>query len=247
MRAMLSKDPIVGFGTAENVANFLMDEAFRYADAAAAYEVASGLFGERIMRISPDPNWKYPTMPTSLADWTESKDKIISEALDPRTAELMSAAWQSSQKDALTCGLRLKKTQKLQSLPDVVGHVVNLTICLESVLNRHLFFLRETGQLDPDSYRSIDRAELMPKLLFCFKNEIAAESLPVSRLKQLVGFRNHSVHYRVDSPDSLAPGSEDLIEIWKQFGSVLALTTGEPTQDIIAFYTKNYISKWIET
>jgi hypothetical protein len=244
---MSLKDPIVGFGTAEDVAGFLLDEAFRYVHAAAAYEVASSLFGQRIMSINPDPTWKYPKMPTSLADWTESKDKIINAALDPTTTELMSLAWQSAQEEALTCGLRLVKDQKLQSLTDIVGHVVNLTICLESILNRHLFFLRETGGLDPDLYRSIDRSELMPKLLFCFKNEIAAKNLYVGRIKQLVSFRNHSVHYRIDSPDSLTPSSEDLIQIWKELGNVMALTTGEPTKELINSYAEEYVSRWIKT
>lgn len=243
----LSKDPIASFGTAEQVGTFLMEEAFHYVHSAAEYEIASILFGQRIMNIAPDPHWEYPENATSLTDWVERKDELIGKALDPTTAERMSAAWVSSQKDASTCGLRLAKNAKLQSLTDVVGHVVNLTICLESILNRHLYFLVKAGDLDTDSYRSIDRAELMPKLLFCFKNEIAKKNLHVRRIKQLIGFRNHSVHYRIESPDSLLPTSEDLIEIWKQFGNILALTSGEPTQSLLCSYADEYVSRWIET
>jgi hypothetical protein len=223
-----------------------MHEAFRYAHQAAAYEVASKLFGERIMSIDPDPSWSYPSMPTTLVEWLESKEERIDKALDPDTARLMSEAWQTSQEDASSCGIRLSKKQKLNALTDIVGHVVNLTICLESILNRQLFFLREVGQLTPDLYRSIDRAELMPKLLFCFKEEIVSKKIRVSRIRQLVSFRNNSVHYRIDSPDALKPSHEDLIEIWRELGEVLALTTGEPTQDDIRSYADGYIRKWIE-
>lgn len=243
----LSTDPIASFGTAEQVATFLMEEAFHYIHSAAEYQIASILFGQRIMNIDPDPHWKYPEAAISLTDWVERKNELIGRALDPATAELMSAAWLSSQEDALTCGLRLPKNAKLQSLTDVVGHVVNLTICLESILNRHLYFLVKAGDLDTDLYRSIDRAELMPKLLFCFKNEIETKDLYVSRIKQLIGFRNHSVHYRIESPDSLLPASEDLIEIWKQFGNILSLTSGEPTQSLLCSYVDDYVTRWIET
>ena len=53
-------DSIHGFDTAENVAKFLLYEAFRHVHEAANYEVASDLFSERIANINPDPSWKSP-------------------------------------------------------------------------------------------------------------------------------------------------------------------------------------------
>jgi hypothetical protein len=51
---MSTRDPIAGFGTAEQVASFLLHESFHYAHQAAAHEAAGMLFGHRIMSIDPD-------------------------------------------------------------------------------------------------------------------------------------------------------------------------------------------------
>jgi hypothetical protein len=185
-------EKIEGFNTAEDVANFLLHEAFHHIHQAAAYAVASDLFGERILEIEPDPTWKTPDLPapTTLKEWIEQREETPEDILDPATLTRLSEAWLSSKRDALTAGRRILKKQQLRSVSDIVGHVVNLTLCLEAVLNRQLFFLRESGQLAPELYNFIDRAELMPKLLFCFKEEIVEKRLQVSRIKQLVGFRN---------------------------------------------------------
>ena len=240
-------DPIEGFTRAEDVAGFLLHEAFHHAHEAASYEVASDLFAERIMEIAPAPGWETPEIPSTLTDWLARKEDVLDNVLDPVTSERMSHAWYSSLADASTSGRRFARTRKLQSLGDIVGHVVNLTLCLEAILNRHLYLLRESGLLDPDHYIAIDRAELMPKLLFCFKEDLVAGRLRVGRIKQLVTFRNRAVHYRVDSVDALAPSAEDLLAIWREFGQVLARTTGEPTEELIRAYSDEFVAKWILT
>jgi hypothetical protein len=230
---MTKKDAIGGFGTSEHVASVLLHEAFHYAHQAASYEIASDLFSERIVDIEPDPNWPLPAMPATLADWIARIEEVEEKVLDPVTLQRMSEAWQSSLRDASSSDRKLDRKRKLRSLTDIVGHVVNLTLCLESVLNRQLFFLRESGELAANLYESIDRAELMPKLLFCFKEEILGKRLHVTGIRRLVRLRNKAVHYRLDSPGALIPSSQDLVEIWREFGDVLAHTSGEPTQDDI--------------
>ena len=242
---MSNRDPIAGFGTAEYVANFLLQESFQYAHQAAAYEVAGILFGERIMSIDPDPSWKMPEIPESLAGWLERRDEIDQTILDPVTAERMSNAWQTAQRDAWDSDKKLDRVHPLTSITEVVGYAVNLTVCLESILNRHLFLLRESNELSPDHFRSVDRAELMPKLLFCFKEQILSRKLNVSRIKQLVSLRNKAVHYRVDEFGSLSLKVIDMIGIWQEFGGILALTRGEPTQEDIQGFTDDFINRWI--
>ena len=242
---MSNRDPIAGFGTAEYVANFLLQESFQYAHQAAAYEVAGILFGERIMAIDPDPSWKMPEIPQSLTEWLKSRDEIDKTILDPVTTERMSEAWHTAQRDAWDSGKKLDSAQPLTSVTEVVGYAVNLTVCLESILNRHLFLLRESGELSPDHFKSVDRAELMPKLLFCFKEQILSRRLSVSRIKQLVSLRNKAVHYRVDEFSSLSLKVIDMIGIWQEFGGILALTSGEPTQDDIQGFAGEFIDRWV--
>jgi len=234
-----------GFGFAEHVASFLLNEAFHYAHEAAVQEVAGDIFGELIQEIDLDPSWQIPEIPTALPDWLEQRNEIEENILDPTTAKRMSDAWYSSLNNAIKSGRKIPKTRRFQSTTDIVGHAINLTVCLEAVLNRHLFLLSESEQLAIDHYRSIDHAELMPKLLFCFKEEIVAKKLNISRVKNLVKLRNHSVHYRINSPESLHPSAEDLIETWRELGSVFALTHGEPTQSDIQELSQEFVAEWI--
>ena len=207
------KDPIESFGFAEYVASSLLHESFRYAHEAAIYEVASNLFSERIENIEPDSSFQCPELPKSLPDWLVNREKIDDEILDPKTTEKLSDAWYSSLEEAHISGKKISKKRRLSSTTDIVGHIINLTVCLEGSLNRHLFFLRESQQLANEHYESIDRSELMPKLLFCFKEQIFAKTLHINRIKQLVSMRNRAVHYRVDSPEALQPSVEDLMDI----------------------------------
>lgn len=242
---MSNRDPIAGFGIAEHVSNFLLRESFQYAHQAAAYEVAEILFGERIRSIAPDPSWRLPEIPESLPEWLQSRREIDQTILDPTTLERLSDAWQSAQRDAWNSGKKIAPAQILRSVTDVVGYVINLTVCLESILNRHLFLLRESKELSPDHFKSVDRAELMPKLLFCFKEQILSRSLHVSSIKQLVSLRNKAVHYRIDEFGSLSLNVGDMLGIWRELGGILAQTTGEPTKGNIEVLAEGFIKRWV--
>jgi len=242
---MSKRDPIAGFGAAEEVAVFLLHESFEYAHRAAAHEVAGILFGDRIMSIDPDPSWKMPEIPDTITEWLKRREEIDETVLDPITIQRMSDAWQAAQRDAWESDKQLENGHALTSITDIVGYVINLTVCLESILNRHLFLLRESNELSPDHFKSIDRAELLPKLLFCFKDEILARRLHTSRIKQLVSLRNRAVHYRVDETGSLSLNVEDMIGIWRELGEVVALTTGEPTQNDIQELAEHFIKRWV--
>ncbi len=242
---MPKNNPIVGFGIAENVANFLLHEAFYYVQEAATIEVASIIFSERIANIDPDPSWKIPEVPEQLVDWLSSQDEILENIIDPSTSEKLSKAWSTSLKDAVSSEKKIPKNKRFQSTENMVGHVINLTVCLEASLNRHLYFLRESNQLEPFHYKSIDRSELMPKLMFCFKEKIINKNIDVSRIKQLVSFRNSAIHYRINTPEFLQISSEDLISIWSQMGKIFSLIEGELTESDLQELTADFADKWV--
>lgn len=240
------QDSLIGFGVSEQVASFLLHEAFKFAHQAAAYEVADVLFGERLESIEPDPNWKMPTIPEELTDWLANRSAIDKTILDPNTLDSLAEAWFTSLDEAFSCGRKIPKTQQLGSLTDVVGHVINLGTCIEAVINRHLFLLKESGKLTPDHYKMLDRTEVLPKLLFSFKEEIDKKKLHVSRLKYLVSLRNQAVHFRTTSADALVPTCQDLLEVWREVGTVFSLIEGEPSKKEVDALVKGFRSKWIK-
>jgi hypothetical protein len=242
----LSRDPLIGFGISEQVATFLLHEAFRFAYEAAAYEVAGELFADRIKSIDPEPGWTLPEIPKALTDWLANRSEIDDEGLDPVTTDRLAEAWQLSQRDAYSSGRRIPKTQKLQSLTDVGGHVINLGTCIEAVINRHLFLLRESGKLANEHYLMLDRTEVLPKLLYCFKEEIDEKKLHLSRLRYLVSLRNQAVHFRTSNADELIPTCQDLVGVLREIGSIFSLIEGEPTKEEVDHLVKGFKDKWLK-
>lgn len=239
------KNTVEDFGVAEMVANHLLYDSFLYIHEAAQYEVAGDLFSKKLSSIEPDPLWNSPEAPEDLLLWLKNKDEIIENVLDPVTTEELVRAWDSSLELAIESGQKLSKKARLTSTVDIVRYAINLTVCLESVLNRYLFFLKETNKLSDAHYNYIDRSEIMPKLLFCFKEEILEEKIKIDRIKQLVSMRNNSVHYRISSPKALQPSIEDVLGIWNQIETIFFLVPGEPSTDYLKYLVGKFIDQWI--
>jgi hypothetical protein len=240
-----SKDPLISFGTSEQVAYFLLHEAFEYANEAAAYEVAGELFAERIESIDPQPGWQMPAMPETLNEWLAQRNAVEDNILDPVTLNRLTQAWHTSQQDARPFGRKISKTKRLQSITDVVGHVLNLGTCIETVINRHLFHLREIGRLSPDHYRMLDRTEVLPKILFSFKDEISQGTLHLSNLKYLVSLRNKAVHFKTSPLVALEPTCEQLLGVWKDAAALFGLVEGEPTPSDADQLITDFAARWL--
>ena len=154
-------------------------------------------------------------------------------------------AWRSSLAEARLSEVKLSKTHHLRS-PSIVGHVITLVACMETVVNRHLFHLRESGQLDSHHYASLDRVELLPKILFAFKEQVSTKRLSTSNLKYLISLRNNAVHFKETSIDSIAPTAEELLRIWREVGQLFSFIEGEPTQTEVGGYADEFLRQWVE-
>jgi hypothetical protein len=111
------------------------------------------LFGKKLENIKlADPTWNSSEMPNSLDEWLINQDKIIDNVVDPQTSDELTDAWQISLQEAYNSEIKISKRSQLTSTTDIVGHIVNLTICLEGSLNRHLFYLRESQKLEISYY-----------------------------------------------------------------------------------------------
>lgn len=234
-----SADPFASYYRLEEAATFFLYSAFEHVYLAAQLEVAGLIFAERIMSIGPEPDWKVPPLPATLPDLLRSKVQVISEA----TASRLAQAWEDAQIAAPSSGLRLAKTHAIESI-EIAGHVINLSACVESVVNRHLFFLRESGKLEGHLYASLDRTEVIPKVLFTFKDEVLSKQLLIGNLKHLFRLRNHAVHFKASRAKSIRPTAEELLGIWREVAQLLELVEGEPTQQQINELVNAVTGKW---
>ncbi len=191
------------------------------------------------MSIDPEPDWKVPPLPATLPELLRSEIQVLSEATTSRLAQ----AREDAQIAASSSGLRLAKTHAIGSV-EIVGHIINLSACVESVINRHLFFLKESGKLENHHYSSLDRTEVIPKILFAFKDEILSKQLSISCLKRLFRLRNQAVHFKASSARSIKPTVEELLGIWREVARLLEFVEGEPTQQQVNELADAVASKW---
>lgn len=68
--------PFESYSRLEEVANFFLNEAFRYAYLAAEYEVAGIILGGLIESIDVEPEWKVPDLPESLPEILKSESSL---------------------------------------------------------------------------------------------------------------------------------------------------------------------------
>lgn len=205
--------------------------------------MAGLIFGENIMSIEPEPDWIPPSLPDTLPEIlrAQSNTDVISDA----TAEKLAQAWHDAQGIAPSSDRKLPRKHEITRI-EIVGHVIDLSACVESVINRHLFLLRESDLLDPSVFSSLDRTEVMPKLLFAFKDEFLSKSLRVDRLRNLFRLRNQAVHFKASSASSVQPTVEELLGIWDQLKKVLDLIEGVPTPQYVSELADRVTDKWFE-
>jgi hypothetical protein len=225
----------------EEAATFFLSDAFEHAYLAAQLEVAGLIFGERIMAIEPEPDWEIPQLPDNLLDLLRSDVQVVSNATTSKLAQ----AWDEAQAIAPSSGRKLSRKYRIRQV-EIVGHIINLAACVESAVNRHLFLLKESGDLENHHYTSLDRTEVLPKVLFAFKDEILGKKLPIDRLKYLYKLRNQAVHFKASSAHSIEPTVEDLSEMWRNVGQLFRLIEGELSQQQVDRLARRVSDKWFE-
>jgi hypothetical protein len=213
-----------------------------YADRAASEAVFLQIAENQLARgASPGPNYVPPRQPESIAEWLEE----VPEQQPPNYQEQIEEGlrFDRALEDANDYGWRIDMSHTLGS-HDLAAHIIFLTTLVEVVVNRQLFFLGETGRIVPEMRAGIDRGEVIPKIIFCFKEEILSGNLTISRIKRLVTLRNKAVHYREDSTASIRMTVEELIATWREIAKLLALCPGEPTPEQMEYAIARFRAKW---
>lgn len=234
-------DSLGKFFCLEEAAVFFLYDAFEHAFNAAQFEVAARIFAETIMSIEPEPDWRIPPLPSTFPEVLFADVQVISD----HTASRLAEAWAEAQKTALSSGLKLLKTYVFQSI-EVAAHIISLAACVESVINRHLFLLAESGKIEYPLYASLDKTEVIPKVLFAFKEQVVSKQLPISNIRHLFRLRNKAVHFKAATAQAVGPTVERLLCIWREVGQLFALVEGEPTEQQVDGLSGAIAQKWFE-
>ncbi len=137
---------------------------------------------------------------------------------------------------------RLRKNHVIETV-ELIGHIINLSAFAEVVINKHLYDLLQSGVIEDYHYNGLDRTEVLPKLLFAFKEDVLSKRLQVSRLRHLFRLRNEAVHYKASSTKAVRVTVEELIGIWREVGQLLTIAADTDMQQEFESKSKDIIDK----
>jgi hypothetical protein len=214
---MEDKHDVMTYVKLAEAAGFFLNSSFQYIDLAVTSELAGILFQEKLLTIPDNPkdlehlaNASIPTDTISLL-----KQKEFGKVLTSQTNREIATAWEQAQSESKTVLRKFHKSQVISSV-QLIGHFNNFAFFIETLVNRHLLFLKQTKKLNSFSYNQIALSKVLNRIIFICKDEIENNSLHLNDINSLFSFRNKTVHYTPDNAKSLNINLGSLIRIWMQ-------------------------------
>lgn len=96
-------------------------------------------------------------------------------------------------------------------------HVTNLALFVETITNRHLFFLKEIEEITGWEYHQLEKSSVINKLVYLTKDK----NIYLNHISRLFTLRNKAVHYTVANSFGYEMTIELLKSIWNQISSIL--------------------------
>ena len=218
---MSNKHEIDTYSKLELGGAFFLQESFHYLNTALKYEFASILFSKELDSIEPSSEDRKIMDKINLPDDAVGiLQSDIPDTLTDETASLMSKAWQKSQFRAETETQKFGLNHRIDSI-EILGHLNNFGFFIETIVNRHLLFLRQTGVIDEFSYARISISKIMERLIYIFKDDLNNNKVHLNEITNLFSLRNKTVHFTPDNAIALKPKISELIQIWTQSVKIL--------------------------
>lgn len=213
---MSEKHNIDTYSKLELGAAFFLQESFHHIHSALSYEYASILFGKELDKIEPSKADKeiMQTMelPNNAVGILQSN---IPDVLSDETLGKMSSSWQKSQLKANHGKYKFGLNHRIDSI-EILGHLNNFGFFIETLINRHLLFLKQTKVIDDFSYARISIAKVMERIIYIFKDDLNDGKIHLNEIVNLFSLRNKTVHFTPDNAKALKPKISELIQIWNQ-------------------------------
>lgn len=125
-------------------------------------------------------------------------------------------------------------------------HVSNLALFVETITNRHLFFLRETKKIKGWEYAQLEKSSVINKLIYLNKEE----NVHLNHVSRLFTLRNKAVHYTATNSITNRITIEILKSIWIQIITILKYFESveqfseEPHSEMLETYMEEFTEMW---
>lgn len=218
---MKESDHLSTYGKMGEAADFYLYEAFLHADRAFEYQLSSYYFSELLNKIDPSLEDREVAAKTNYSSNTvEFLRSGLDDPLTEETLNKIHIAWQVAQENAMKNSHHFEAKTEINNI-FLLGHVNNLGFFLETLVNRHLLFLNMDKKLNDFSYKTLERAQILNRTIYIFKEEFDAGKLHLDKISRLTKLRNSAVHYTPENANSFKVTLEELLSIWKQLASIL--------------------------
>ena len=196
-----------------NGSHFFLNQAFKHINLALEEDLTARIFAEKIRILNPrsvdidECLQEYQNNPVMLL---QSEDLCL---LDDKTHPVYLALEQSKieAKDGSKC---FTTKHKIES-HELLGHINNFSFFIESLINRHILFLKADRRIDEFCYNRLENSSIMGKLIFILKDNAEKKKVSLEKIHNLFGHRNKTVHLTPKNADSLKIKIIELIQIWK--------------------------------
>lgn len=195
---------------------FFLHESFRHIEDEIRYYIAAELYGQKLKLIDiSDADREVSSGFSSKIKGHLDLIHLDESPLTDETLTRLSNAWTDSQIESELIDLKFKVTQELKG-KSLLGHITNFAFVVEILVNRHLFILNLHNEIDSFTFNSLDKASVLHKLLYLFKDEIKKKEINPDRISNLFKLRNFAVHFTRDNSQKFKTTIQELVEIWKE-------------------------------
>lgn len=213
---MSNKHKVSTYSKLEQGGAFFLQESFKHLHTALKYELASILFSKELDTIEPSKEDREIINKTKLpVDAVEILQSNIDDVLTDETVGLILIAWQKAQFRAETKKHKFGLNHRINSI-EILGHLNNFGFFIETLVNRHLLFLRQTEVIDEFSYARISISRIMERLIYIFKDDLNNNKVHLNEITNLFSLRNKTVHFTPANAIALKPKISELLQIWTQ-------------------------------
>lgn len=196
---------------------------FRHLENEIRYYIASELYSGKLklIEITDDDRKISNEFGSKIKDHLDLIHLDVSPLTD-ETLERLSNAWIESQREAEYTDIKFPVKQELKGR-DLLGHVTNFAFVIEILVNRHLFILNLHNEVDDFTFNSLDKASVLVKLLYLFKDEVKNKEINPDRISNLFKLRNLAVHFTRNNSQKFKTTIEELVGIWKEASILMSV------------------------
>jgi len=215
-------------------ADFFLSESFYYIEKSMIDELSSKIFAEKLDSIEPtESDRKLEKKITVTSDTVELLQNDVDIPLTDETLTLISEAWQQAQIEAsmlVDQNFNFQHKHVINSI-NMIGHFNNFGFFIETLVNRHLLFLKLTKEINSFCYSRISLSKIMERIIYIFKEDLNSNKIHINEIVNLFSLRNKTVHYTPENSIALQPKLSEILQIWNQ--SIKLISIMENKEKII--------------